>query len=150
MRTVVAALLVVPMVVVGVPLSAAQTPARAQAGTIAGEAMDAGGRPLVNQRVELVQAGQVIQTTTTGLRGEWSFVNLRPGDYTVRLHVNGQVTGIRVVLAPGQAITDAVIVAPSAAVPSAAFLAKLPLLASIAIVAGIAAAVVTVIVVTAS
>jgi hypothetical protein len=152
MRRVLAVLLVGMVATLGVPLAAAQAPAsgRAAAGTISGEAMDAGGRPVVNQRVELVQSGVILQSTTTGPRGEWAFVGVAPGDYIVRLVVNGQVTGIRVALGPGQAVTDAVIVAPSAAAPSAAFLAALPLLASIAIVTGIAAAVITVIVVTAS
>lgn len=148
MRRGAAVTVVLMLVLSGLPVGLAQT--RTQVGAISGQAMDAGGRPLINQRVELVQGGRVVQTTVTGLRGEWSFANVAPGEYVVRLVINDQVTGIRVFLAAGQTITDAVIVAPSAAAPSAAFLAALPLLASIAIVAGIAAAVVTVIVVTAS
>ena len=129
-------LLAVAMVLVTASLGApagifAQAPAPAQLGTISGQAVDAGGRALLNQRVELVRAGEIAQTTTTGSRGEWSFTNIVPGDYVVRMMVNGQVAGVRVSLTPGQMVANALIVAPSAAAPSAAFLAALGLLGEI-------------------
>lgn len=154
MRTtqkVLAIVLVVATIALGLPRGVvAQAPARSDVATIAGEAVDAGGRALVGQRVELVQGGTVVQTTTTGARGEWRFTNVRPGEYVVRLAVNGQVTGIRVMVGAGQAIERALIVAPSAAAPSAAFLAGLGLLGTIALVGITAAIVTTIIIVTAS
>jgi len=151
MRKLIAVALMMVVVSLGVPLGvSAQAPVPARVGTISGEAVDAGGRALVNQRVDLVQAGTVVQTTTTGVRGEWHFTNVAPGDYVVRIVMNGQVTGIRVSVAPGQAITGALIVAPSAAAPSAAFLAGLGLLGTLVTIGVVAAVVTTVIIVTAS
>ena len=148
MRKLIALALVVVTVSFGVPGSVwAQAPVTAQLGTISGEAVDAGGRALVNQRVELVQAGEVVHTTTTGSRGEWIFTSVLPGDYVVRMLVNGKVTGIRVIVTPGQAVTNALIVAPSAAAPSAAFLDSLGLLGGTLLIAGITAAIVTTVVV---
>lgn len=122
----------------------AQTPAPAELATISGRAVDAGGRALVNQRVELARANEIVGSTNTGSRGEWSFTNVTPGDYVVRMVVNGQVAGIRVSVTPGQTLTSALIVAPSAAAPSAALShgQKLGLL-----FVGIGAAVITTIVV---
>jgi Carboxypeptidase regulatory-like domain len=116
-----ALLLVMVMVAPGVPAGIfAQAPS--SLATISGEALDAGGRALISQRVELVRDGAVVGSTTTGSRGEWSFTNVMAGDYVVRVVVSGQVAGIRVSVAPGQMVANALIVAPSAAVPSAAFL----------------------------
>lgn len=151
MRKLLAVGLVVTTVFLGIPVGAlAQTASRNDVGTIAGEAVDAGGRALVGQRVELVQGGLVIQTTTTGPRGEWRFTNVAPGEYVVRLVVNGQVSGIRVSLAAGQAVERALLVAPSAAAPSAAFLAGLGLLGTIALIGITAAVITTIVIVTAS
>jgi len=148
MRKLIALALVVVTASFGVPVGLlAQAPLAAQQGTISGEALDAGGRALAGQRVELVQSGEVVQTTTTGTRGEWTFANVAPGEYVVRMLVNGQVTGIRVSLASGQAVTNALIVAPSAAAPSAAFLAALGLLGATLVVVGVAAAIITTVVV---
>lgn len=133
----------------GVPAGIfAQAPASAQLATISGEAVDAGGRALINQPVELVQAGEIVRSTNTGSRGEWSFTNVTPGDYVVRVIVNGQVAGIRVSVTPGQTVANALIVAPSAAAPSAAFLvAALGLLGATVVVAAVVAAVVVTVVV---
>ena len=125
----------------------AQTPAPAELATISGRAVDAGGRALVSQRVELARANEIVASTTTGSRGEWSFANVTPGDYVVRGLVNGQVAGIRVSVAPGQTLANALIVAPSAAAPSAAFIPGLGTLRSTLVVGAIAAAVITTIVV---
>ena len=87
--------------------------------------MDAGGRALVNQRVELLRDSEVLNSTATGSRGEWSFANVAAGDYVVRTIVNGQVAGIHVSVVSGQTTARALIVAPSAAAPSAVFLIPL-------------------------
>lgn len=148
MRKLVAVALVLITASLGAPVSVfAQTSKAAQLGTISGEAVDAGGRALVNQRVELVQSGEVVQTTTTGSHGEWTFTGVIPGDYVVRIVINGQITGVRVLVAPGQAVINALVVAPSAAAPSAAFLFRLGPLFSTIIVGTIVAAVVTTVVV---
>ncbi len=150
MRRMIALALVVVFASIGAPISVpAQESTRADLGMIAGEAVDAGGRPLANQRVELVQGGVVLQSTTTGVRGEWRFSGVLPGEYVVRMVINGQVAGIRVSVAPGQTIEHALIVAPSAAAPSAAIFG-LPFLLGFLLVAGAAAVVTTIIIVTAS
>lgn len=147
-RKLLAVALVLVTVSFGVPAGVfAQVPARAQLATISGTAVDAGGRALMNQRVELVRATEVVGSTITGSRGEWLFTNVTPGDYVVRVIVNGQVAGIRVSVAPGQTFANALIVAPSAAAPSAAFLAALGLLGGTLIGAAVAAAIVVTVVV---
>ncbi|HXH24189.1 MAG TPA: carboxypeptidase-like regulatory domain-containing protein [Vicinamibacterales bacterium] len=145
MRRLTAVTLAIATIFLGIPsTSAAQ---QAQAASISGQAVDAAGRALALQRVELVRTGEVVQTTTTNTRGEWSFTGVQPGAYIVRLTINGQVAGVRVEVTAGQALTNTVIVAPSAAAPSAAFLFALPLLAAIGTVAAVAAAVITTVVV---
>lgn len=124
MRKLLALVFVLVTVSLGVPTGIfAQVPAPAQLARISGAATDAGGRALINERVELVRAGDIVASTSTGSRGEWSFTNVTPGEYVVRVVVNGQVAGIRVSVTPGQTVANALIVAPSAAAPSAAFLA---------------------------
>jgi hypothetical protein len=146
-RKLLALALVLVTASLGVPAGIfAQSPATRQLGAISGELVDAGGRALVNQRVELARAGEIVQTTTTGSRGEWSFANVTPGDYVVRALVNGQVAGIRVLLTSGQTVANALIVAPSAAAPSAAFLAGLGALGATLVVAVIAAVIITTVV----
>ena len=127
----------------------------ARQGSIAGEALDAGGRPLANIPVELLQAvagqpvGGVLQTTTTDSRGAWTFTNLEGGDYVVRIIVNGQIAGIPVSLGPGAGLFNLVIVAPSSASAVPVFLLALgPLLATTVVVAAVAAVITTVVVVT--
>jgi hypothetical protein len=143
-RNLLALALVVITASLGAPAGVfAQVPAPAQLATISGAAMDAGGRAVINQRVELVRAGEIVGSTNTGSRGEWSFMNVTPGDYVVRVVANGQVAGIRVVVTPGQTVTNALIVAPSAAAPSAAFLAALGLLGGLAVGAAVAAVIIT-------
>lgn len=147
MRNLLALALVLITVSLGVPAGIfAQVPAPAQFATISGEATDAGGRALINQRVELVRTGEIVGFTNTGSRGEWSFTNVTPGDYVVRAVVNGQVAGIRVSVTPGQTVTNALIVAPGAAAPSAAFLAGLGALGATLVVVAIVAAIITTVV----
>ena len=147
MRKMIAWTLVLVTMSFGIPsLAHAQPVGTAQLATISGEAVDAAGHTLVGQRVDLIENGQVVQTITTGTRGEFSFVNVKPGEYIVRMTINGQNAGMRVVATAGQ-VSRAVIVAPSAAAPSAAFLAALGLLGGTLVGAAIVAAVVTTVVV---
>jgi hypothetical protein len=126
----------------GVPqATSAQSTAAAQAG-ISGRAVDAGGRGLASQRIELVQNGAVVSTTTTGSRGDYSFAGIPAGEYVVRTSVNGMTAGSRVVVAQGQT-ASALIVAPSAAAPSGAFLAALGLLGTSLTVGAVVTAIVT-------
>ena len=95
---------------------------RSPLATISGETVDAAGRALVNERVELIRTSEVLRTVQSGNRGEWSFTNVEPGDYIVRTTINGQVAGARVSVVAGQMVARALIVAPSAAAPSNAIL----------------------------
>lgn len=147
MRKFVAAVLMTTMASLGAPIGLA---AQAVGGAISGTVLDAGGRALVNQRVELVAqpSSQVVQTTVTGSRGTWTFTGVAPGEYNVRLVANnGQVSGIRVSLAPSGAVTNALIVAPSAVAMSATGL-EIGLL--LALLAGLGAGLITTIVVVAT
>ena len=92
--------------------------APALSSSISGQVVDAGGRGVARQRVELVQNGVVLHTTTTGAAGEFSFASVVSGEYIVRVAVNGLPAGIRVPVTPGAAVTGATIVLPSAAAPS--------------------------------
>ena len=125
----------------------AQAKTNVSLGVISGETVDAGGRALVNQRVELLRDTEVLNSTTSGSRGEWSFSNVAPGEYVVRTVINGKVAGARVSVTPGQMIARAMIVAPSASAPAPAFLAALGLLGGSLLAAGIAAVIITTIVV---
>ena len=119
MRKLITLALAVTMLSMGVGSNVfAQTGANLR-GTVTGEAVDAGGRATPGQRVELVQSGQVVQTTVTGSNGHFMFTNVAAGDYIVRVLVNGQPAGVRVSLASGAAVANALIVTPSAAAPSA-------------------------------
>lgn len=121
MRKLVASVLVAVSLTFGAP-TGLMAQSAIQMGSISGEAVDAGGRGVATQRVELVQSGQVIQTTVTGLSGTFVFGNVPAGDYVVRVVANGQPAGVRVSVTPGGVATHAMIVLPSAAAPSAAFL----------------------------
>ena len=129
----------------GAPITSfAQSSKIAQLGTISGEVVDAGGQALASQRVELVQTGNIVlQTTTSGSRGEWMLTNVAPGEYTVRTMINGHIAGSRVTVAVGQSMAHALIVAPSAAAPSAAFMAALGILGGTLVGAGLAAVVIS-------
>ena len=116
-------------------------------GTVSGETVDAGGRALANQRVELVRDSEVLNSTMSGSRGEWSFTDVATGDYVVRMVINGRVSGARVTVTPGQMLARAVIVAPSASAPAPTFLAGLGVLGGSLVAAGVAAAIITTVVV---
>ena len=126
MRKPIAAILVLGLAVMGAPLGLmAQVPG-VQQGVISGEAVDAGGRPLPNIRVQLLEAaggGQslrvVLQATLTGSQGEWTFTNVEPGEYVVQIVVNDHVAGIPVSVGAGAMVGGVLIVAPSAVALSA-------------------------------
>lgn len=146
MRKLLSVALATVMFTVGAPTGLFAQSA-ATIGSINGEAVDAGGRAIAGQRVELVQSGQVLQSTTTGTRGTFVFAALPAGDYVVRLQMNGQTAGVRVSVTSTAPVANAMIVAPSAAAPSAAFL-TLPIL--LLLLGGAAAIITTVVVVTGS
>jgi hypothetical protein len=127
MRKLIATVLAAITLTFGAPAGLMAQSLTSQAGSISGETVDAGGRGVPIQRVELVQAGRVVQTTTTSAQGRFVFGNVATGDYVVRVLANGQPAGVRVSVAPGAA-AHALIVLPSAAAPSAAFLGLLGLL----------------------
>ena len=139
MRKVLSIVLVAAISLIGAPL----TTFAQSLGTITGQAVNASGLPVAGQQVELVLNGQIVQTTTTGARGDWSFAAVAEGDYVVRMTVNDQAAGFRVTVADGQNVANQVIVAPSAAAPSTAFLAALGLLGGLATAGAITAAVIT-------
>ena len=143
MKKLITMVLVVMTASLGLPVSGyAQTKSSSALGTISGETMDAGGRALSNQRVELLRDSIVINSTMSGSRGEWSFANVSAGEYVVRTVVNGKVAGARVIVTPGQMIAHAMIVTPSASAPAPAFFAALGLLGGLAVGAAIAAAII--------
>lgn len=119
MRKLIALALAVVTLTFGVPASMLAQTTLSLRGSITGEAVDAGGRAVAAQRVELVQSGQVVQTTITASNGRFTFSNVADGDYIVRVLVNGQPAGVRVTLAPGATVANALIVTPSATAPSA-------------------------------
>ncbi len=150
MRKAVASVLVFGLLSFGAPVGLFAQAARQ--GSIAGEALDAGGRPLANIPVELLQAvagqpvGGVLQTTTTDSRGAWIFANVEAGDYVVRIVVSGQIAGIPVSLGPGAGLSNLVIVAPSSAAPAPVFLGLGALLGTVVAVSVVAAVITTVVI----
>lgn len=97
-------------------------------GSVAGRAVDAAGRGVGSQRVELMQGGFVVSVATTSAHGEWAFRDVRPGDYVVRMTINGKVAGVRVSITAGQATAGTLIVVPTSTVaPQLGSLASLVL-----------------------
>lgn len=97
-------------------------------GSVAGRAVDAAGRGVGSQRVELMQGGFVVSVGTTSAHGEWSFRDVKPGDYIVRMTINGKVAGVRVSITAGQATAGTLIVVPTSTVaPQLGSLASLVL-----------------------
>ncbi len=86
------------------------------AGSIAGRAVDASGGAVSAQRVELMGGGRVVNIATTNAFGEWSFADVWPGEYIVRMSVRSKIAGVRVSVAAGQALSGTLIVVPTAAV----------------------------------
>jgi hypothetical protein len=145
MRKLVALVLALVTITVGTP-AFAQAPAALKNGSVAGESVDAAGRAIAGQRVELLRAGEVVQTTATDSRGDWVFTNVPAGEYVVRMNVNGQIAGVRATVTAGQS-TKALIVTSSAAAAKPAFLLALGLLGGLAAGAAVTAIVVTTVVV---
>ena len=147
-RKSIAAILVFGLTVMGAPVSLMAQ--GVQQGSVSGEALDAGGRPLANIRVELFEAinrqplGVALQTTLTGSQGDWTFTHVDPGEYVVQIVVNGHIAGIPVSVGAGTMLGGVLIVAPSAATPDP--IAGAALATLIAAIAG--AALVTTVVIT--
>ncbi|MCY4634706.1 MAG: carboxypeptidase-like regulatory domain-containing protein [Acidobacteria bacterium] len=94
------------------------------AGWVSGHALDAGGRPLAGQRVELVGAlqgqpvGVPVQANVTDARGAWSFSDVPAGEYVVRMVHRGRTAGVPVSVTGESGAPGVLIVAPS--VPASA------------------------------
>lgn len=86
--------------------------------TVSGRVVDGAGQLVTHERVELLFDGTVIDTTATGRQGEWTFQNVRAGDYFVRTRDDCQVFGTRTVVA-GQPVDDVEIVMTTPASRSA-------------------------------
>ena len=109
-----------------------------EAGTVSGQVLDAGGRPLASVRVELVEghgsrsSGSVVQVTSTGAHGAWAFDRVPRGEYVARMALNGHMAGVPVTVGESP-VGRVLIVAPSiatasmqgAAAPAGGFLATL-------------------------
>lgn len=86
------------------------------ASAISGRAIDAAGRGVGMQRVELVQGNAVVGVAQTSAFGDWSFSNVKPGEYIVRVNVKGRLTGVRVSVFNGQTVSGTLIVVSTASV----------------------------------
>jgi len=86
------------------------------AASISGRAIDASGRGIGAQRVELLQGTYVVSTANTSAFGDWAFANVKPGEYVVRVNVRGRVSGVRVYVMGGQALSGTLIVVSTASV----------------------------------
>lgn len=107
--------LVGAIVAVGAPVGAlAQT--QNAAGSISGRAIDATGRGVGSQRVELLYGAQVVSASQTNAFGEWAFNSVKPGEYVVRMNVMGRLSGVRVYVMGGQAVSGTMIVVSTASV----------------------------------
>ncbi|MGE0447676.1 MAG: carboxypeptidase-like regulatory domain-containing protein [Vicinamibacterales bacterium] len=115
MRRVLALTLALALAIAGMTMfSSAQ--AQTSLGSVAGRAVNAAGRALPGQRVDLMRGAQVVNVATTNTQGDWAFQNVVAGDYVVRTSINGRIAGTRVSVAAGQSVTGTMIVAPTAAV----------------------------------
>ncbi len=61
--------------------------------------------PASSVTVDLLQNGQVVQSTTTGSDGEFSFSNLAPGDYVIQVTLPSGVISAPAIVQPGQTTT---------------------------------------------
>ena len=106
-----------------VGLSGASPLLAASAGWVAGQATDAGGRPLAGLTVELLEArrgqpvGVPVQVNVTDGRGSWSFGSVPAGDYVVQIVHHEQIAGVPVSVTEASGVDDVLIVAPSLRVP---------------------------------
>jgi hypothetical protein len=86
------------------------------ASSLEGRAVDAAGRGVGSQRVELVRGTLVMSVTTTNGSGDWVFTDVAPGDYVVRMNIGGKIAGVRVSVATGHSVAGTLIVVPTAGV----------------------------------
>lgn len=140
-KTLTVAVAVLAMAAFGMPAALAQSFAL---GSLAGRAVDAAGRGVAGQRVELVRGAEILHVETTDSRGEWAFRDVVAGDYIVRMNVRGKIAGVRLSVGVGQAVSGTLIVVPTATVSPqlgmvAGLLAAVPSIAVTATVATIAA-----------
>lgn len=84
--------------------------------SVAGRAVNASGRGIGSQRVELVRGNLVLSVSTTNGSGDWSFRDVAPGDYVVRMNIGGKIAGVRVSVGTGHAVAGTLIVVPTASV----------------------------------
>jgi hypothetical protein len=110
MRKALTVLMVVFVSVVGVPLFA-----RATTGSVEGRVVDASGRAVTGQRIDLVRDSVVVNTSVTASTGQWLFKEVPAGDYVVRLNIRGTVAGIHVTVTPGASVNGRLIVTPASA-----------------------------------
>ena len=91
----------------------------ATVGPVAGQAFDAGGRPLAGIRIELVRAvesrpaGVPARAQRTDAQGAWSFGSVPAGEYVVRMSHHDRTTGVPVSVSDSTGARGVVIVAPS-------------------------------------
>ena len=89
------------------------------AGRVSGHVLDAGGRPLADLPVHLVEfsqgepAGVPVRTALTDGGGAWSFGAVPVGEYVVRVMDRGHSTGLPVSVTDASGASGLVIVAPS-------------------------------------
>src|SRR5262245_18956482 len=86
----------------------------ATTGTVSGKAVDAAGRIVAGQRIDLVSNSIVVRTMVTTNDGQWMFADVPAGDYVVRTSVQGRVAGVRVTVRAGVAAAGSMIVTPAA------------------------------------
>jgi hypothetical protein len=113
MRQFVTALLVLVTLAIGAPLVGADQSAAA----LTGQLVDAGGRGVVGQPVDLVRDGAVVTSTVTTVNGEFMFTGVAPGSYVVRTMVNNHSAGTRIAVKAGESIPVTVVL-PSLATAS--------------------------------
>ena len=107
--------LIAAMVGVGVPTTILAQD-QFSVGSISGLAIDAAGRSVAGQQIELLQGTQVVSVSKTSAKGEWSFRDVKAGDYVVRVNVNGKLSGVRVSIIGGRVMAGTVIVVSTASV----------------------------------
>lgn len=150
MRKAIAAALVLCMASFGAQVGLlAQAAQEVQRGAISGSVLDAGGRAVVGQEVELVEqaSGTVVQTGVTGARGSYTFANVTAGEYLVRAVVAGKVSGIAVSLGSGNTVASLIVV-PAAASATSAIVMTAPM--AILLFGSVAAAIAAGVIVTGS
>ncbi|MDO8836139.1 MAG: carboxypeptidase regulatory-like domain-containing protein [Vicinamibacterales bacterium] len=124
-------------------------------GSLAGTAQDANNAIMSGVKVQLRNAdtGQLVNTTTSGANGGFSFAGLPPGNYVVEIvNAAGQIVGASasIAVAAGATITGITVAASAAGAAAAAaaggfaafFGSTAGILTGIAVVGGIAAGVV--------